>query len=98
MAGVFYPFLHKEKRATKVLSLPLHFWDSHLDSEAKITNFIKTVKHLSKIGGVVSLLFHPGQFYNIEHPKMDGIYYRVLKIFQEFKAKISVTNFLIKSK
>lgn len=96
MAGVFYPFLHKEKRATKVLSLPLHFWDSHLNSEAKITNFTKTVKHLSKIGGVVSLLFHPGQFYNIEDPKMDGNYYRILKIFQEFKAKSVSPNFLIK--
>jgi len=95
MAGVFYPFLNQDKKVSSVLTLPLQFWDSHLNSEAKIANFEKSIEHLSKIGGVVSVLFHPGKFYNIEDPKMDGVYYRVLKTLQRVQAKSVSPNYLI---
>jgi len=95
VAGVFYPLLMEVERASSVLALPLQFWDSHLDGEEKITDFEDSLKHLSKIGGVVSLLFHPGQFYNLEAPKMDGVYYRALKALQGVEAESVSPDFLI---
>jgi hypothetical protein len=83
------------ERASSVLALPLQFWDSHLDGEEKIADFEDSLKHLSKIGGVVSLLFHPGQFYNLEAPKMDGVYYRALKALQGVEAESVSPDFLI---
>ena len=95
MAGVFFPLLIQDNKVSSVLSLPLQFWDSHLTTESKIINFEKSITHLSKIGGVVSLLFHPGQFYNIEYSNMDGVYFRVLKALQSVNAKSVSPNSLI---
>jgi hypothetical protein len=94
-AGVFYPLLIQEERPSSVLALPLQFWDSHLNTEIKITEYEEALKHLRKIGGVVSLLFHPGQFYNKEDPNMDGVYYRTLKALKEVQAESVSPTFLI---
>ncbi len=95
IAGVFYPLLIREKRVSSVLSLPLQFWDSHLTSELSLSGFYHSVKHLSKIGGVVSLLFHPGQFHNIENPEMDGVYFRALKFLHSLGTQSVLPKFLI---
>lgn len=95
LAGVFFPFLFKEKRVANVLCLPLQYWDSHLNTEGKLVEFEKSLVHLSKIGGVMSMLFHPGQFYNWETPEMDGTYFRVLKAFKSVNARSVTTKFLV---
>jgi hypothetical protein len=95
MAGVFFPLLIQDKEVSSVLSLPLQFWDAHLNTKSKIINFESSIRHLSKVGGVVSILFHPGTFYNIEDSNMDGVYFKVLKALQAVEAKSVSPNFLI---
>jgi hypothetical protein len=42
---------------------------------------------LEKIGGVISVLFHPGTFANPERPDLDGLYLRILEFANEARAR-----------
>jgi len=42
---------------------------------------------LEKVGGVISLLFHPGTFANPERPDLEGLYLRILELANEARAR-----------
>nr|MBN2276733.1 hypothetical protein [candidate division Zixibacteria bacterium] len=43
-----------------------------------VNKFSELVSHLSRIGGALTLIFHPGQFFNPEYGQMLGIYHKIL--------------------
>jgi hypothetical protein len=49
--------------------------------------FSEMFTHLKKVGGVLSLLFHPGTFANPEKPALTGLYARVLQHLRENGAR-----------
>jgi hypothetical protein len=42
---------------------------------------------LEKIGGVISVLFHPGTFANPERPDLEGLYLRILEFANAARAR-----------
>jgi hypothetical protein len=52
-----------------------------------VAAFRRLLSHLSRIGGALSLVFHPGQFHNPEHKRMVGVYQRLLMECREFGAR-----------
>lgn len=42
--------------------------------------------HLGCVGGALTLLVHPGQFFNPEHRPMLGIYHELLKVCRRLGA------------
>ena len=43
-----------------------------------ISAFKKLLRHLTRVGGALSLIFHPNVFYNPEFPSMNGLYHKML--------------------
>jgi len=43
-----------------------------------IDRFSQLLYHLSRVGGALSVIFHPGQFFNPEHKQMLGVYHKML--------------------
>jgi hypothetical protein len=67
-----------------LIELPLMFMDANLsDGADRFAVFSEMFTHLKKIGGVLSLLFHPGTFANPEKPALTGLYARVLQHLRE---------------
>jgi len=63
-----------------LIELPLTFMAANLSDGADgFAVFSQMFTHLKKIGGVLSLLFHPGTFANPEKPALTGLYARVLQ-------------------
>ena len=46
--------------------------------EDAILAFRRLARHLSLIGGALSVVVHPGGFYNPELPQMQGLYHKML--------------------
>lgn len=46
----------------------------------------KQLHHLSRIGGALTVLFHPGQFFNPEHATTRGTYHEVFKLCRQHHA------------
>lgn len=78
VASVFRPCLEERGHQGRIWELPLQFWDCHLHQKADFLKFQTMLEHLCCVGGVTSVLFHPGNFYNPEFPEMTGVYKKVL--------------------
>lgn len=83
IAGLFKPRDPGTGKVSSVYELPLQFWDAHLIGDAGLNEFSDMIHHLSCLGGVVSILFHPGKFYNPEFPEINGVYLKVLRILKD---------------
>jgi hypothetical protein len=46
----------------------------------------KQLHHLGRIGGALTVLFHPGQFFNPEHAATLGTYHEILKLCRQHQA------------
>lgn len=88
VAAPFRPFNETVGMRLEVVELPLVFMDANLsEGEDGYLNFKSLFEHLEKIGGVMSVLFHPGTFANPERPDLDGLYLRILKLASEARAR-----------
>lgn len=79
IGGIYAPL--KSTGDPSFLELPLVCMDSNLakeEIEEAGNSFCRLLNHLEKIGGVMSLLFHPGNFHNPEFPEILGLYARLL--------------------
>jgi hypothetical protein len=77
IAGAFKPVDYENGQETDVLEVPLVYMDSTQAKDcqsAPDAAFDKTIRHLSRIGGLISLLIHSGQFFNPEYPESNGLY------------------------
>jgi O-antigen/teichoic acid export membrane protein len=90
-AGIAAPFRPlNEAVGTRlgVIELPLVFMDANLvEGEDGYLSFKNLFGHLEKIGGVISVLFHPGTFANPERPDLQGLYLRILEFANEARAR-----------
>ena len=100
IAGIFQPFDVTRGRKVDIWELPLVAMDGALlsqYSEAPVSGFRKLFSHLSCVGGALSLLFHPGAFYNPEFPRFTGIYRRILAAASEHACRSESTASLRES-
>ena len=82
VAGPFYPFDLKSNSAISVMELPLTCMDASLAGAGLDKGFNRLFAHLQAVGGLISVLVHPGAFFNSEFPVYSGIYTRVLGKFR----------------
>lgn len=81
IAGPFNPYDFETKEAMNLIEIPLIVMDGALLEQYQENAehiFEKKLKHLSIVGGLMSMLFHPGIFNNPEYPEALGLYRRML--------------------
>jgi len=81
LAGCFQVYDAAAGTALDIWEVPLTFMDAVLAQQYghdAVRIFTQHIYHLSRIGGALSLLFHPGQFFNPEHKHMLGVYHQLL--------------------
>ena len=69
------------ERPLDICEVPIVVMDATLQSQypdKPWEAFGRLLEHLSRVGGALSLIFHPGQFHNPEFPSMVGLYHRIL--------------------
>lgn len=79
IAGPFRPMNESTGEAMDLVELPLVFTDTPLIAARGSGRFESMFRHLERIGGVATVLFHPGVFDNPEQPEADGLYFDVLQ-------------------
>ena len=58
---------------------PLTFMDSNLPASQLEARFGRIHAHLSRVGGLITLLWHPGLFNNPEAHPLKGVYNQILR-------------------
>jgi hypothetical protein len=87
IAGVFQAYDANSHKSLDLWEVPMTVMDSTLVRQygaESIPEFRRMIFHLSRIGGAMSIIFHPGVFFNPEVPEMLGIYHRMLIVLREF--------------
>lgn len=79
IAGPFRPLDPTTGRALDLVEVPLVFMDTPLVERRKDGAFQRMYVHLGQIGGMATVLIHPGAFENPEVPGGDGLYFDVLR-------------------
>jgi len=88
IAAPFRPLNEAVGTRLEVIELPVVFMDTNLvEGEDGYLSFKNLFGHLEKIGGVMSVLFHPGTFANPEQPNLEGLYLRILEFANEARAR-----------
>jgi O-antigen/teichoic acid export membrane protein len=88
IAAPFRPLNEAVGSRVDVIELPLVFMDTNLaEGEDGYLSFKNLLGHLEKIGGVIGVLFHPGTFANPERPDLEGLYFRILELANEVRAR-----------
>lgn len=81
IAGCFQAYDQVAKKPLDIYEIPLMVMDAVLVDQygdGCIDKFAGMLSHLTRIGGAVSIVFHPGEFFNPEYRPMLGIYHRML--------------------
>lgn len=81
IAGPFQPYDAQSGRALPLVEMPMVAMEGALVEQYPadpVEAFERHLRHIAIVGGAVSLLFHPGQFHNPEHPETLGLYRRLL--------------------
>ncbi|HDL00628.1 MAG TPA: hypothetical protein ENH23_00145 [candidate division Zixibacteria bacterium] len=81
LGGCFQPYDLKNDKTIDLWEIPIVVMDACIVQQYgkdAITAFQKMIEHIKSIGGALSIIFHPGQFYNPEHSTMLGIYHKLL--------------------
>lgn len=89
IAGPFNPYDPQNNKKLDITEMPLTIMDSTLIEQYHddpIKAFQKLLLHLDKIGGAVSILFHPGMFYNPEFPEAIKVYLNLQEAMYEMGA------------
>lgn len=90
IAGPFQPYDHTSGQALPLWEVPLTMIENTLLGQyprdpAKA--FHNMLYHISRIGGAISLLIHPGLFFNPEFPETRGLYRRLLRVACQLEAR-----------
>jgi hypothetical protein len=90
IAGPFRPYDTNIGSAMLLIEMPMVFMEGVLLEQYPLepqAAFERHLRHISEVGGAISLLFHPGQFNNPECKNMLGLYYRLLKLAHSYGAR-----------
>lgn len=85
IAGPFQAYDTEKQSPLDIWEVPLVMMESTLVGQygAEAVDVVKRhMQHLSRIGGALTIVVHPGQFFNPEHRQMLGIYHELLKVFR----------------
>ena len=77
IAGPFAPFDLARNRPLNLLAMPLVSMEAAILAQGEET-FRSMWSHLQAVGGLMSVLVHPGAYSNPEFPEYDGLYERIL--------------------
>lgn len=80
IAGPFRPFDGVNGQELDLIEVPMLITDNSLRQDGQLEAAQKLFTHLSKIGGMVTGLFHPGASDNPEEPNSAGAYARLLDL------------------
>ena len=89
IAGPFQPFDETRKQAIPIWEIPLIIMEGTLIDqyqEKAFEAFSRILHHVSKVGGALSVLFHPGLYCNPEFPRAWGLYDKMLAAGAEGQA------------
>jgi hypothetical protein len=89
IAGPFHPYDFASCKALPLIEIPLTIMDSTLIQQYPddpVGAFKRIFEHVGKVGGAVSVLFHPGVFHNPEMPCALNLYQRILFVALNLKA------------
>jgi len=79
IAGPFRSLARDGDRAINLIELPLVFTDTPLADCRNQGMFEAMFRHLCCVGGIATILVHPGAFDNPEVPENDGLYLSILE-------------------
>jgi len=99
LAGCFQPYNNKAGKAYDIFEAPLAIMDTTLVDQYgddSISHFESMLKHLSRIGGAMNIVFHPGTFFNPEMPRMLGIYHKILMTCRDLKSRCLTADDMLK--
>jgi hypothetical protein len=101
LGGCFNPYDFNEDRELKILEIPMNIMDATLLDQYKDNAPDRLecwLRHFSRIGGAISMIFHPGFFYNPEFPGRLGLYHKLLHVCRKYEAKsLTASSFLSES-
>ncbi len=102
IAGCFRAFDPAARKTLDIWEVPITIMDAVLVDQYGdrcIDRFSRLLRHLSRVGGALSVVFHPGQFFNPEYRHMLGIYHRLLMASRDAEAvSITATQMAAKQK
>jgi len=81
IAGCFRPYDPAQKRAHDIWEIPMIIMDAVLVrqyGDRYADKFSQLLNHLKYVGGALSVIFHPGQFFNPEYKHMLDVYHNLL--------------------
>ena len=90
IAGCFQIFDRSASKTIDMWEVPMTIMDTTIVrqyGQDALKVFSAMMHHLSRIGGAMTVLFHPGAFYNPEFPEMIGIYHNILMESRRLKAR-----------
>jgi hypothetical protein len=90
IAGPFHPYDPETAQALPMLEMPLVVMDTTLIEQYPddpVGAFRRLLGHIGRVGGAVSLLFHPGVFHNPEEPQAMHLYRRLLAVARDLNAQ-----------
>lgn len=89
IAGCFQAFDTSRGQPVDIWEVPLVVMEDALvaqHGDGAVSRVQRDLFHLSRIGGAYTVLVHPGNFFNPEHPTTIGLYHEILKIGRRFGA------------
>lgn len=66
---------------TPIVEIPLHFMDSNTEPRDDELDVLRMSAEIEKVGGIVTMLFHPGAFNSPENPRLRGLYQAYLSYY-----------------
>lgn len=97
IAGPFRPYDPSIGSSIQMIEMPMVFMEGALVEQHPldpVNTFERHISHIKKVGGAISLLFHPGQFNNPEFKETLGLYIRLLKVAHFYGARsVNVASF-----
>ncbi len=90
IAGAFQPYKSQREITQPIWELPMTIMDAALVKQygdQAVNRFDQLMNHLSKVGGMMSINFHPDKFFNPEYKELNGIYHKMLITARQYNAK-----------
>lgn len=80
VAGPFQPWDARRQAPSDVIELPLTIMDATLSlQDDSPASYLSLYRQLRRIGGVLTLVVHPGAFFNPERENLTGVYHALLR-------------------
>lgn len=82
-AGAFRVFHDDAANQVGLVEIPLQFMDTNIAGHSAGSEVSAHFQLVEKVGGIVTMLFHPGSYDNPEHPRLQGLYDIYLEYFSK---------------